>query len=188
MHKHHIIPKHAGGTDDPSNLIILTIDEHAEAHKILWEQNGNQRDYIAWRALSKQIGREEIQRELGRLVGKSNIGKQSRLGKPLSDEAKRKISFFNKGKKLSESTKQKMSESRMGRIVTEETRKKISTANRGRILSNISRYNMSQAHIGIKRSKESIWKGVETRKKKNYRHSPETIEKMKQSAKNRQNK
>jgi len=24
-HKHHIIPKHIGGTDDPSNLIELTI-------------------------------------------------------------------------------------------------------------------------------------------------------------------
>ena len=24
-HKHHIIPKHAGGTDDPDNLIELSI-------------------------------------------------------------------------------------------------------------------------------------------------------------------
>ena len=27
-HKHHIIPKHMGGTDDPSNK--LTVEEHAE--------------------------------------------------------------------------------------------------------------------------------------------------------------
>ena len=32
-HKHHIIPRHMGGTDDPSNLIELTIEEHAEAHR-----------------------------------------------------------------------------------------------------------------------------------------------------------
>ena len=31
-HKHHIIPKHIGGTDDPSNLVDLTIEEHAEAN------------------------------------------------------------------------------------------------------------------------------------------------------------
>jgi predicted molibdopterin-dependent oxidoreductase YjgC len=30
-HKHHIIPKHMGGTDDESNIIELTIEEHAEA-------------------------------------------------------------------------------------------------------------------------------------------------------------
>lgn len=32
-HRHHIIPKHAGRTDDNSNLIELTIEEHAEEHR-----------------------------------------------------------------------------------------------------------------------------------------------------------
>jgi hypothetical protein len=32
FHKHHIIPKHAGGTNDPSNLIELTIEEHAAGY------------------------------------------------------------------------------------------------------------------------------------------------------------
>ena len=32
-HNHHILPKHMGGTDDPENIIKLTIEEHAEAHK-----------------------------------------------------------------------------------------------------------------------------------------------------------
>jgi hypothetical protein len=31
-HKHHIIPRHAGGSDDPSNLIEVTIEEHAKLH------------------------------------------------------------------------------------------------------------------------------------------------------------
>lgn len=39
-HRHHIIPRHAGGTDDPSNLVELTVEEHAEAHRILWERDG----------------------------------------------------------------------------------------------------------------------------------------------------
>jgi hypothetical protein len=59
-HLHHILPKHAGGTDDPSNLIELTIDEHAKAHYILWNQYGRWQDKLAWKALSKMIGREEI--------------------------------------------------------------------------------------------------------------------------------
>jgi hypothetical protein len=33
-HKHHIIPRHAGGIDGP--IAILTPAEHAEAHWILW--------------------------------------------------------------------------------------------------------------------------------------------------------
>ena len=54
-HKHHIIPRHVGGTNDPSNLIKLTIEEHAEAHRILYENHGRWQDYVAWQTLSKQI-------------------------------------------------------------------------------------------------------------------------------------
>lgn len=32
-HLHHIIPKHMGESDDPDNLVELSIEEHAEAHK-----------------------------------------------------------------------------------------------------------------------------------------------------------
>ena len=38
-HKHHIIPRHAGGTDDSSNLVELTVEAHAEAHKKLYEEH-----------------------------------------------------------------------------------------------------------------------------------------------------
>lgn len=51
-HKHHIVPKHAGGSDDSSNIIELTVEEHAEAHRLLWEQNRNLADFVAWKMLS----------------------------------------------------------------------------------------------------------------------------------------
>lgn len=47
LHKHHIIPRHAGGTNDPSNIIELTVEQHAEAHRLLYEQYG--RCKIYWR-------------------------------------------------------------------------------------------------------------------------------------------
>jgi hypothetical protein len=59
-HKHHIIPKHAGGTDDPSNIVTLTIQEHAEAHFILYKTYGRWQDYIAWLALENSIPKAKI--------------------------------------------------------------------------------------------------------------------------------
>lgn len=56
-----------GGTDDPSNIIELTIEEHAEAHRILYEQHGNVKDKVAWLALSKLISKSEVLRELHKL-------------------------------------------------------------------------------------------------------------------------
>lgn len=78
-HKHHIIPKHIGGTDDPSNLIELTIEEHAEAHKELYEKYNRWQDYCAWQSLSGQITCAEATKMAQSL---SNIGiKNAMYGK-----------------------------------------------------------------------------------------------------------
>lgn len=53
-HKHHIIPKHAGGTDDPSNLIEVTREEHANIHLQMYEQTGNRYDLGAYYLLTGQ--------------------------------------------------------------------------------------------------------------------------------------
>lgn len=61
-HLHHIVPKHAGGNDDSSNLMRVTIEQHAEEHRKLFEKFGREEDRIAWLALSGQIGKEEARR------------------------------------------------------------------------------------------------------------------------------
>jgi hypothetical protein len=61
-----------GGTDDPSNLIKLTIEEHAEAHKKLWEEHGNEYDRIAWMGLSKMIDKQDIIKLILSENGKKN--------------------------------------------------------------------------------------------------------------------
>ena len=59
-HKHHIIPKYMGGTDNPDNLELLTIEEHAIAHKKLYEKYNNWEDKLAWHGLSGMISKEEL--------------------------------------------------------------------------------------------------------------------------------
>ena len=83
-HLHHIIPKHFGGTDDPTNLVELTIEEHAEAHRKLYELHGRVQDKRAWLGLCKMMTGEEIIKEI--------------LKSPKSEEHKRKISQALKGK------------------------------------------------------------------------------------------
>lgn len=61
-HKHHIIPKHAGGTNDPKNLVELTALDHAIAHKVLYGLWGRWQDNLAWKLLSGRIPSEEANR------------------------------------------------------------------------------------------------------------------------------
>lgn len=81
MHKHlhHIVPRHMGGSDDPFNLVELTIEEHAEAHRLLYEQYGKREDYLAWKGLSSKISKEELMNELASLGGKRGAAKCKEL-------------------------------------------------------------------------------------------------------------
>jgi hypothetical protein len=90
-HKHHIIPKHAGGTDDPLNLIELTIEEHAEAHRILYETYGRWQDRVAWLSLSGIMNDEE---RIYEILKNSNPG-----GYKHTEEAKKRLSAMRMGDK-----------------------------------------------------------------------------------------
>lgn len=101
-----------GGTDDPTNLVKLTVEEHAEAHRVLYEQHGNKFDHIAYMALSRQIGVEEA--NYMKLLGPKNwsdegLQRLRELGKQRTGE---KNGFF--GRSHSESSKQKNRESHTG--------------------------------------------------------------------------
>lgn len=122
LHYHHIVPKHLGGSDEHSNLVALTVEEHAEAHRKLYEQYGRWQDKLAWLGLAGIIGHEEVIREQNRLKS---------LGKKLSEEhkakirayrhtpeAKRKIAEANKlkcGKKRTEEAKMRMRLAKLGK-------------------------------------------------------------------------
>lgn len=52
-----------GGTDDPNNLIELSIKEHALWHWCNWQLWNTEYDKIAWLALTKQIDIPEAKRQ-----------------------------------------------------------------------------------------------------------------------------
>ena len=63
-----------GGSDDPSNIVELSIKEHAEAHKKLYKQYGKTEDKIAWLSLSGILKKEETYQEKVKL-GRENANK-----------------------------------------------------------------------------------------------------------------
>lgn len=72
LHIHHILPKHLGGTNDPSNLTEpITRAEHAELHRLLWEKHGTKYDYIAWKALSGDMTSKAARLEAAK-IGQNN--------------------------------------------------------------------------------------------------------------------
>jgi|SaaInlV_120m_DNA_3_1039746.scaffolds.fasta_scaffold08493_5 hypothetical protein len=139
-HIHHIIPKHMGGTDDPENLVELTIEQHAAAHKKLWEEHGYWEDEIAWLGLSGQIGKEEITARLLSEAGK----KAGRLHKETQRENGRKRGLANKGKNAwnkgipaTPERLQQMREtckppSQKGKVMSAEQKRKIAEAQKAR--------------------------------------------------------
>ena len=117
-HLHHILPRHMGGNNDPSNLIELTVEEHAEAHRKLYEEHGRHQDRRAWLGLAKMMTRKEIIREI--------------LTAPKSEEHKRKISEAHKGRPKPWLLGNTNAKGNAGKPKSEEHKKKISLSKTGK--------------------------------------------------------
>lgn len=83
-HRHHIVPRHMGGSDDPSNIVELTQEEHAQAHLELYEKYGKPED--AWAA--RILGSEPRTDFTSGMKGKKH-----------SEETKERMSLSHQGEK-----------------------------------------------------------------------------------------
>ncbi len=128
-----------GGTDDPSNLVELTVEEHAEAHRILYEQHGLQADFMAWQMLKGQLGKDEALFMARSIGGKKPMSEESKAKLREScklrterqradgtlERANKKRSQSHTGKKKSPRHLENWSAARKGHKVSEETREKM---------------------------------------------------------------
>ena len=60
MHRHHILPRYRGGTDDQENLIRVTVKQHAMWHYCNWKLWSDTRDYCAWKGLAGEMSKRQI--------------------------------------------------------------------------------------------------------------------------------
>ena len=75
--RHHIVPRHMGGTDDEDNFVTVTYRQHILLHLLLWKIHSKPGDLMAYKLMKGQIDTVEARRELQRL---------SKLGKKWSPE------------------------------------------------------------------------------------------------------
>ena len=106
-HKHHIIPRHAGGSDEPSNLVEVTVEEHANLHLSLYLEHGRWQDWLAFHAIAGIIECEDVVLEAQRRGGAMTDGKNHwtaetyeklrriNLGRKRTDEEKEKVRQYN---------------------------------------------------------------------------------------------
>ena len=62
-HTHHLVPTHAGGTDDPSNLVKVNKAMHAFMHRLRYQETGDYYDCCAANLLSGDWTAEQARQE-----------------------------------------------------------------------------------------------------------------------------
>ncbi len=140
-HKHHIIPRcwfkmnNLPVDNSKDNLVLLSYEDHVKVHKLAYmcAMTSKFKGKMAYAYLRLTQG-EIVANDA--FVGEQN----SRYGKPMSEEHRRKLSEAKKGKHLSEEHRRKCSESLKGKVpwnkgkhiqISEEHRKKLSESMKG---------------------------------------------------------
>lgn len=113
----------------------------------------------------------------------------NRKGCTLTEEQKLKISLTSKGRKLSEEHKKKLYEANKGRVVSKETREKVSKRHKGKKVSEETKrkLSLSRAAVNTLEYRKKMSEACKGSKNGFFgkKHTFETIEKIRQLAKER---
>lgn len=90
FHKHHIVYKSRGGSDDPSNIAILSPYDHALLHALDFLEGGPLFDYRheAWGLLPTDI-REKVRREQSQRMTLNNPSHKPEVREKLLENARK---------------------------------------------------------------------------------------------------
>ena len=163
--RHHILPKCLGGTDDNNNLIDLFAREHFIAHKLLAEENpDNKQLVLAWHMMTNvktyhqqryQVTPEEYENARiaysQMITGDNNPSKSEEVRRKKSNAIKGKKNH-NYGKPRSESTRKKISESHKRKKLSDETRKRISESKTGKKHPNYGKHHSEETRKKMSQS------------------------------------
>lgn len=167
--RHHVIPRCMGGTDDASNLVRLTAEEHFMAHKLLVKMHpGNLKLVFALQAMSmNKDGREATNKLFGmwrRMVSKATGDTLRGIPRPPHVAEASRAAL--KGIPLSQEHIDRIRATLTGRVKTPEHLAAIGAANKGR-----KSPMEGKAHSA--ETKELMRLAAQGRK-----HTPETIAKL----------
>lgn len=121
--KHHILPKSLGGTNDISNLILLTAREHYVCHLLLCKFTEGKDKLKMINAVTK-------------MVFSKSSGQERRYSSKDYEKCRALIaernSVFFKGVRKSEKMRKKLSQSRKGMKFSDEHKKNLSIVRKGK--------------------------------------------------------
>lgn len=98
IEKHHIIPKHEGGSNDPDNLVVVLPEEHLMLHLLRWKITNKHADLLAVKLMTHSKHTTKSYAYARQKYGEKNKGvNTSHYGKTHSDSTKQILSEFRKG-------------------------------------------------------------------------------------------
>lgn len=128
VERHHVVPRCMGGSDDVSNIVVLTAREHFVAHQLL----------------------VKMYPSVGGLIAAVRFLTSTRQGNPVTNRMyawlrirhATEMSRINKGKKMTPEQIAKAAASHLGKKRSEETRKKISVAMSGKTWTSVQKESL----------------------------------------------
>jgi hypothetical protein len=124
-HKHHIIPRCLGGLNQDDNYVLLTLNEHKNAHRLLTlihpDNNSLRKAFNLMNGFKSCLGFKHSEKSRLKLS-------ESSKGKIISEDTKEKMRNAKLGRKLSKELKEKIGLSHIGKVNSKETREKLRVA------------------------------------------------------------